>query len=334
MDYTYILTQISSNQLDILSKMDMLQKGFDTILLLFAIFFIYLFLRNLLKRQVVLVKNKFLFTFLFIVCIFLIPSFCSASTITFSDGGKDYVVENDKLFENYVVARIYDTGYDIFTFSNTSFYFKAKDNPQSYNPDNKSFACAFSEDCFVTWVKVDRKSGNISSILYDNKFFASGASFAGSFGGDVAYSTFDIYDYDGNIFFENSEKAKFNLTVEPCEETKNVPVRVYSNYFNIDRENSSGVKVSKYRLEMKEEFDDDWRISGYEHQENEKGEYVKERFVFDIYKNGLYYFRFWDKDKKEYVNYQEISIDNIVYTQDTIDNYVDGKFDPTPFLRL
>ncbi len=49
MDYSYILTQISNNQLDILSKMDMFQKGIDTLVLLFAIFFLYLFLRNLLK---------------------------------------------------------------------------------------------------------------------------------------------------------------------------------------------------------------------------------------------------------------------------------------------
>lgn len=50
MDYSYILSQISTNQLDILSKMDMLQKCFDTLVFLFGIFFLYVFLRNLLRH--------------------------------------------------------------------------------------------------------------------------------------------------------------------------------------------------------------------------------------------------------------------------------------------
>lgn len=50
MDYTYLLSEISNNQLDILSKMNMLQNGLDVLIFLFGMFFLYIFLRNLFRN--------------------------------------------------------------------------------------------------------------------------------------------------------------------------------------------------------------------------------------------------------------------------------------------
>lgn len=74
---------------------------------------------------------------------------------------------------------------------------------------------------------------------------------------------------------------------------------------------------------------------------DEKGRNIY-RYVYKVYKNGTYKFKLTDinglanseigEDYSKYVIEKEIKIDNIVPSQDSVDNYVDGKFDPTPFL--
>lgn len=49
MDYSVILSQINSNQLDILSKLGNIENILEGIFLLLSICFIYIFVRNLIK---------------------------------------------------------------------------------------------------------------------------------------------------------------------------------------------------------------------------------------------------------------------------------------------
>ncbi len=49
MDYSIVLSQINSNQLEILSKLGNIENILEGIFLLFSIFFIYIFVKNLIK---------------------------------------------------------------------------------------------------------------------------------------------------------------------------------------------------------------------------------------------------------------------------------------------
>lgn len=88
-------------------------------------------------------------------------------------------------------------------------------------------------------------------------------------------------------------------------------------------------------------FGIDDKVSAVEVSKDEKGRNIY-RYVYKVYKNGTYKFKLTDinglanseigEDYSKYVIEKEIKIDNIVPSQDSVDNYVDGKFDPTPFL--
>lgn len=49
MDYSVILSQVVSNQLEIVNILNSCKNALEGIFLLFSIYFIYIFIRNLLK---------------------------------------------------------------------------------------------------------------------------------------------------------------------------------------------------------------------------------------------------------------------------------------------
>lgn len=138
------------------------------------------------------------------------------------------------------------------------------------------------------------------------------------------YSSFDIKNENGDIIINISfNKIELILNVSPIEDTTIVPVLITNSLkFNY---NESRRYFIQYSVDNKK-WEPMPRII--------TGDIGSEVYTYqlDVYKNGTYYFRLYDLDKDEFLDYESIKIDNIIYTQDTVDNYIDGVFRPTPFL--
>jgi len=140
----------------------------------------------------------------------------------------------------------------------------------------------------------------------------------------LIYSNIDIPDKDGNILFpatDKQDKFELNLTIDPSYQTINVPVVIKSQTFSEDG-------VMKYILYRS--FDgDNWTECNVKslNGENEVTFY----YYYEAWKNEDVHFRLYNTETKESI-YQSVNIRNIVTSQGNIDNYIDGKFVPTPWL--
>lgn len=94
-------------------------------------------------------------------------------------------------------------------------------------------------------------------------------------------------------------------------------------------------------LKLKVLFGVDDKFGSVEVSKDRQGRNIY-RYVYKVYKNGIYRFKIVDinglvngsvdENVDKYVLEKTIVIDNIVSSQETINNYINGKFDPTPFL--
>ena len=78
-----------------------------------------------------------------------------------------------------------------------------------------------------TWLTSDGPYGtSFASGLKENDFHA-------------VYTTFDVKYENGDIAFEDSTKLKLNLSINPEGETKNVPVLITSDWYLLEKWNTS-----------------------------------------------------------------------------------------------
>ena len=146
-------------------------------------------------------KNKILFMFLLLICIFLIPSFCSAS-FDFSYNDKDYSLPDFEQYENvFIFFNNTDLdGFDIYTFSGSVSQFKFYKDSADWAPDRISLSfLAGQSGSYLSLYRYNIKTGSMS-CLTDKKFYDEGKGFAGgNSSGLFVYSTFDIIDREGDL---------------------------------------------------------------------------------------------------------------------------------------
>lgn len=154
-----------------------------------------------------------------------------------------------------------------------------------------------------------------------------GGSFAVSMkSSQIIYLDYDICDAEGNVVFSKTEdtKIELNLTVTPDTDTKTVPVTISTDFYSL--------KVFEDILVQYSTNQEDWETCKWgritDSSDPDDGKY---NFYLDVYKNGTYYFRLWNGADNTYI-YKTVVVSNIVYSADGVNNYVNGVFDPTPFL--
>lgn len=139
----------------------------------------------------------------------------------------------------------------------------------------------------------------------------------------IIYLNYDICDEEGNVIFSKTEdtKIELNLSVTPDTDTKNVPVKISTDFYS--------TKIFSDILVQYSTNQNDWTTCSWGYYND--GSHSKFNFYLDVYKNGTYYFRLWNAADNTYI-YKTVVISNIVYSPDDVNNYVNGVFDPTPFL--
>lgn len=288
-----------------------------------------------MKRKIVFVGLVFLF-------LFVIYSFSTVSSaLSFEAEGStfDFGDIDDRLLEYTIVCygSFGDDG------SLRALYIYTSDTEpvvERYSSSNPELGVMFNNGCLlirkylgrsVDFIELTGRSscGTIEELKGDYK---------------VVYNNFDIKDKEGNTFFDKvitsvTNKFELNLTVTPTEKTENVPVVITSQWYRLDKINSS-LKIFTDN-QLNDEFlyipvvDNPLPVEGrfgkIEVNKDNEGNNIY-RYVYNVYKNGTYEFRLFNHGNLEDVIYKTIVIDNIVPRQDTVNNYVNGVFDPTPFL--
>ncbi len=241
-------------------------------------------------------KNKILISLIFLICIFLIPSFCAAS-FDFNFDGKDYSLPDFLHFDDFFIVK-YDFGIDIISFESfVDCYVKKSSSSDGYDFLYKTSA--------FYWSRL--YNGNSSyNILHNGEIKKGGILSTG--GGTFIYSTFDMRTEEGDIIFDSSTKIKFNLTVEPTEKTTNVPVVIHTDYYSL--EDFSDILV-QYSYDNKVYETCKWRRLT-DSESVYDGMY---QFYLEVYSNDTYYFKFSSlRDDTE--EYSTVVVRNIIYTQD------------------
>jgi hypothetical protein len=140
----------------------------------------------------------------------------------------------------------------------------------------------------------------------------------------IIYNDFDIKDNKDNIVLpKNVYNIELNLSVTPDTDTKNVPVKISTDFYSL--------KVFEDILVQYSTNQNDWTTCSWGLFNDGSGSANKYNFYLDVYRNGTYYFRLWNAADNTYI-YKTVVISNIVYSPDDVNNYVNGVFDPTPFL--
>lgn len=142
----------------------------------------------------------------------MLSSICSAGSIKFSFKGIDYNLSGDEYYDNFFVMT---TGYWVlvFSFSNINFNsFSAihysNDGSAEWTSDASRFSfLAGNGGCYVTRSMFRTTTGELSSSSTTFYEEGKGATFSAQQG--FIFSTFDIKDKDGNIFFKGVGKNPF-----------------------------------------------------------------------------------------------------------------------------
>lgn len=234
----------------------------------------------------------------------------------------------------------YDINLDPTKISEEYKYIIFECNKESY-PDFLSIACFKIEPRFVNnylvcagshyYARYYFDSGEIlywKLIEYDDSYSWNFASLENA--KKYIYSSFDIKDENDNIIINNSfNKIDLILNVNPIEDTKIVPVVISTNFYDLDifqdilvqyNYTSSGSAIDTWETCL-------WGRVTDSSSPND-GQY---NFYINAYRNGTYHFRLVNLETMEYI-YKDVVITNIVYSPDDVNNYVNGVFDPTPFL--
>lgn len=280
-------------------------------------------------------KYKFILYILLILSLFtfILTSFSYAENevytgLSFTYNNVSYTYDTLEHYKNVVI--VYNpTSYGLLF----NFYSSTLDN------------FAYSDGTYLR-LEVNPEDNSLvsSGFIYDNGRIIYSQTSANNIGGrvslNVAFSNFDIKDTSGNIVHKSDvKKLELNLTVEPTEKTKNVPITITSDWYVLDDFNTS---LNVYAdNEAYNEFlhipnvENPIGVEGHfgsiEVSKNEEGKNIY-RYVYKVYHNGTYKFKLFSFNDLETTLEETILINNIEYTQDTINNYVNGVFDPTPFL--
>lgn len=260
-------------------------------------------------------KNKILLSLLFVIAfIILISASDKVSAFEFEYGGKTYNTDGLELYK-YNLAYYSPTYNGIYLFS--------CENPVyiTGNINNSGYPCmASSKDVLLnmyfykmpptgTW----KFNGSTTAVSFSVK------------DENILYLDHDVCDQrSGEVIFSKTvEELKLNLTVTPDTDTKIVPVRISTDFYSLNVFEDILVQYSTNQ--------NDWTTCSWGLFNDGSGSANKYNFYLDVYKNGTYYFRLWNAADNTYI-YKTVIISNIVYSPDDVNNYVDGVFDPTPFL--
>ena len=212
----------------------------------------------------------------------------------------------------YLIFDISGTGKDVW-YSMYAFPFEYVPGKVNSMPDGSSFE----------YYSFTIKNGILNSSKVNNVF-----SFSSDGNLKVFYSNYDVINAKGELLNKaNAPISDFvlNLEVVPLEPTTVLPVVVHTQLLTFEA--SSKYKL-QYSLDKNKWIDCSERsLTSYE-----TGELIGIQYYLNVYRNGIYYFKFIDRQTGEEIE-EEVKIDNIVYTQDNVNNYIDGIFKPTPFLN-
>ena len=266
-------------------------------------------------------KKKFLLSLFFLLIFFIILSFKSnVFGFSYSYNGKEYDFGESSL-ENATNIVVFLTG-DTPSGTPKNIFCMISDSKISINNVNGGlgFSCVGNGNLKYIYIP----SGKVMYDYVDEHF-----SISGSFLLQVLYSNYDIYNEDGTLYFENSDAIRLDLTVTPSEETKNVPVVISTNFYSLEIFEDILVQ---YNYTSSGAAGEDWTTCSWgrvtDSSSPNDGKY---NFYVEAYRNGSYHFRLVNLKTMEYI-YKDIIINNILYSPDDVNNYVDGVFDPTPFL--
>lgn len=270
---------------------------------------------------------KKILSVLLILIIFMFPVISNAN-FDFTYAGNEYSLPDVEHSEYIVIFKTYASG------NSNMFWFlsSSKINFIYHDTSNNMYSFNAEENSHLYHYIINASKGTVTTVFSDLNNESYGP-FGSSNSFYIVYSNFDVLNQDGDINFESSLKAKFGLYTEPSENTTNVPINLYSRFnFPVDYYSDMlDMYFPQYSLIIHDPNKNEDFNAGWETVYTEDGvEYI--RFFSQIYANGEYTYSFIDRETDVIVYEGSIVIDNIVYTQDTVNNYINGVFDPTPFL--
>ena len=193
-------------------------------------------------------KNKFIIIFMFLIFILFIPSFSHA--VNYDDDGTTITLPDFNVPEGTSDMVLFDygngSGYYLFGFEDkesaskcylwnnsgsTVIWFSVPSGTKYWTANctriSSNYPFYWTDNAGIasfTWSVSSGRSWSIGSTDYD---FHS------------VYNTFDIKWKNGDIAFEDSTKLKLNLSVVPEEKTNNVPVLIVSDWYLLEKWNTS-----------------------------------------------------------------------------------------------
>jgi len=267
-------------------------------------------------------KKKILLTIIFFIsifCFFSLLNKVSASSDIYSNGIPDWVEkELSERYSDYYTSDYFWVGYHLdkddhgyyfmcfknldtfaYTTSIDGYNFKFKNNNFLYYGsvkflgdqnsfdviegygNHKKFDKTFWDSDYIT-EKFRWCSGGISI------FFNSETQCSNKING-IFYKNLDVFDSENctNYFFQGAIfRYTYSLSVSTTEPTKN-PITVYTNLFNIE-----DLPVYKVYISQDNETFNDMHVETWT---DETGR-VRGRYYYTIYQNGVYYFKFLNKE--------------------------------------
>jgi len=195
------------------------------------------------------------------------------------------------------------------------------------NNDN-SISCLYESDSSFSYKQIyfSKKNGSVSWAPDGNNYTDGGKVSFSIPVTTVFYMNFNISGTDfsyGPVGTAIDDTFELYLSLSTTEKTTNVPIVITSQAFTEEG-------ILKYTLEYSfdnKNFESASRRSITSISDNN----TFYQFYYNAYNNRTYYFRLKNNETGEYI-YKNITVDNIIFTQDNVNNYVDGVFNPHPFL--
>ena len=144
---------------------------------------------------------------------------------------------------------------------------------------------------------------------------------------NILYLDYSVKDTEGKVVIPQLNGFGLELSISETNPTTNVPIVISCQNLTED-------EAYKYKLYVKE-GDNDYKecdirsINFIDPEGNNSGVFYQ--YYYDVYYNGAFHFKFVDIESGQEI-IQSVNVSNIVFTQDNVNNYIDGVFKPTPFL--
>ena len=197
-------------------------------------------------------KNKFILITLifFIIFSFLLSSF-SLANFEFDFENKHYSLPDFEHFQHFFIVQN-GSVIDVWSFEDTSSV-KCWWTGDSINPQNHTGSCSGSN---VYWIRI---SGSNINYLKKNVFYSG----AFGFNGKMLYSTFDVKDREGFIFFNKTEKkafienkeqistGKFDKVVVNAADYTNKEIYLLTYYFSENTDNPMDSLYPRKQIQLK-----------------------------------------------------------------------------------